>query len=169
LDVYDDMKLQLLAPTMGLGLGLTALWTLATQTGRQWLHKVAIRLGLQRKRPGFTAVNAFALDWRRNAQHQDLVTFFMKPLFQDPRTGEVTQLVRYPAGQMNPAHTHPFGHGMYVLQGTLVTHRGSFGRDTFVWFPPNELMRHGAGPDEDLVVLFTTTENQRIDYAPHAR
>ena len=29
------------------------------------------------------------------------------------------RLVRYPAGAINPSHTHPCAHGMYVLEGTL--------------------------------------------------
>ena len=92
----------------------------------------------------------------------------MKPLHQDPQTGHVVLLVRYPAGSVNPGHRHPVGHGMYVLQGRLVTHRGVFERDAFVWFPPNETMMHGAGPDEDLTVLFMTDESFATRYVPFA-
>jgi quercetin dioxygenase-like cupin family protein len=109
-------------------------------------------------------VNVYELDWARNQQHQDAVTYFMKPLFENPHNGDRVLLVRYAAGQMNPTHTHPVGHGMYVLQGTLVTHRGSFGPDTFVWFPPHEPMSHGAGPNGELVALFTTSRNFRTHY-----
>ena len=68
-------------------------------------------------------------------------------LFSDPETGMMVRLVRYPAGVINPNHTHPCGHGMFVLEGNLVTHRGSFGPGSFVWFPEGEAMEHGASAD----------------------
>ena len=40
------------------------------------------------------------------------------------------RLVRYPAGAINPMHTHPYAHGMYVLEGTLVTQDGQYGQGT---------------------------------------
>jgi len=74
------------------------------------------------------------------------------------------RLVRYPAGFLNPRHTHPCGHGMFVLEGTLATHRGTFGAGSFVWFPEGEPMEHGATADRDVVVLFITNKAFRIDY-----
>src|SRR5947208_11685541 len=68
----------------------------------------------------------------------------------------LVRLVRYPAGVINPEHTHPCGHGMYVLEGTLVTHNGAFGPGCFVWFPEGEVMEHGASADGDVVVVFVT-------------
>ena len=72
--------------------------------------------------------------------------------------------MRYPAGVINPRHTHPRGHGMYVLKGTLVTHKGRFPPGTFVWFPEGEVMEHGASAGEDVVVVFVTNKGFRIDY-----
>ena len=74
-------------------------------------------------------------------------------------TGMEIRLVRYPAGVINPPHTHPCGHGMYVLEGTLVTHRGSFGPGSFVWFPEGEVMEHGASADGDVTVVFITNKH----------
>jgi quercetin dioxygenase-like cupin family protein len=159
------MKFLVIAPvTVGFGVGLAVLWAMTTDAGRRWRNKVRDRVASITARPGFRAIKSSDMDWTRNQQHRDLVTYFMKPLFQNTRTGDSIMLVRYPAGEMNPSHTHPVGHGMYVLQGTLVTHRGTFGRDTFVWFPANEVMFHGAGPDEDLIVVFTTNVDSRIEY-----
>src|SRR5207253_747089 len=149
---------------MGLGLGVAAVWTMRNAIvhgGLGWLRETWARLTA---RDVFHARSAYELDWAPNQAHRGAVTYFMKPLHRNARTGDSVMLVRYPAGEMNPMHRHPVGHGIYVLQGTLVTHRGSFGRDTFVWFPPNEPMAHGAGPDEDLVGLFTTSRNFRTDY-----
>lgn len=153
------MKLRSIAVALiGFVLGLAAMWYVSTQT--HWLRFL-------QKRTGFRAVNPSDLTWKLNS-HQDLVTYFMKPLSHDDHTGEVTMLVRYPAGQINPAHMHPVGHGMYVLQGTLVTNRGTFGPGTYEWFPPDEVVSHGAGPDEDLVVLFMTHDGMTINYAQPA-
>ena len=74
------------------------------------------------------------------------------------------RLVRYPAGLVNPAHTHPCGHGLYVLEGDLVTHKGTFGPGSFVWFPEGEVMEHGASPAADVTVIFITNKSFRIDY-----
>lgn len=139
-------------------LGLAAMWYVSTQT--HWLRFV-------QKGSEFHAINSADLTWHPNS-HQDLVTYFMKPLSSDDHTREISMLVRYPAGQINPPHTHPVGHGMYVLQGKLVTNRGTFGPGTYLWFPPDQVFSHGAGPDEDVVVLFLTHEGMTIHYVQPA-
>jgi quercetin dioxygenase-like cupin family protein len=53
---------------------------------------------------------------------------------------------------------------MYVLEGRLVTHKGTFGPGTFVWFPEGEVMEHGASADGDTTVVFVTNKRFRIDY-----
>ena len=68
------------------------------------------------------------------------------------------------AGVINPQHTHPCGHGMYVLEGQLVTHRGTYGPGSFVWFPEGEVMEHGASAAADCVVVFIPNKAFRIDY-----
>jgi quercetin dioxygenase-like cupin family protein len=89
---------------------------------------------------------------------------FRKNLYTDPDTGMEVRLVKYPAGTMNPTHTHPCAHGMYILEGTLVTNAGSFGPGAFVWFPEGETMAHGATAETDVVVVFITNKPFRIDY-----
>jgi quercetin dioxygenase-like cupin family protein len=91
-------------------------------------------------------------------------TLLRKELFTDPETGVLIRLVRYPLGVINPQHTDPCGHGMYVLEGNLVIHQGTFGPGTFVWFLEGELMEHGASADGDVTVLFVTNKAFRIDY-----
>lgn len=90
---------------------------------------------------------------------------FRKLLLQDPDTGMEIRLLRYPAGFTTPWHTHPCAHGMYVLEGTLVTHKGSFGPGAFVWFPEGTLMEHGSAADTDAVVLFITNKKFEIHFA----
>jgi len=149
---------------VGMGVGLAAVWAMRHAIVHGGLRRLREAWWRLAARDTFSATSTYQLDWTRNAGHQDRVTYFMKPLHCNPRTGDSVLLVRYPAGEMNPQHCHPVGHGMYVLQGTLVTHRGSFGPHTFVWFPPNEPMSHGAGPDQDMVALFTTSRQFRTDY-----
>ena len=146
----------------GVGLAISRALTAAARNlsfgnTLQWLRQL-------RQRMPFTAVTASSVDWARNQRDQDAVTYFMKPLFRDPRSGQTVMLVRYPPGQINPAHSHPVGHGMYVLQGSLVTHRGTFGPNTLVWFPPGEVMWHGAGPDDELIALFMVGRNFSTRY-----
>ena len=110
------------------------------------------------------AVDANAVSWRENLIEHIGRSFQIKRLFNDPDTGMGVVLLRYPAGLINPLHSHPCGHGMYVLEGTLVTHRGAFGPGNFVWFPEGEQMEHGATAEEDVVALFIYNKPFRIDY-----
>ncbi len=114
----------------------------------------------------FFAIDARQLPWDERHSREIGAAILRKELFTDPDTGMLVRLVRYPAGVVNPAHTHPCGHGMYVLEGTLVTHQGSFGPGNFVWFPEGEVMEHGASADGDVTVLFITNKPFRIDYIP---
>jgi quercetin dioxygenase-like cupin family protein len=112
----------------------------------------------------YFAINTHEQPWEDRYNEKLGRTLYRKMLYTDPETGAEIRLVRYPAGVINPAHTHPCGHGMYVLEGTLVTHRGSYGPGTFVWFPEGEVMEHGASTDADVVVVFITNKGFRIDY-----
>jgi len=113
----------------------------------------------------FIAIDTTKLAWEERFNDKIGRALFRKELFSDPETGMMVRLVRYPAGVINPRHTHPCGHGMYVLEGRLVTHRGTYGPGSFVWFPEGEVMEHGAGADGDCTVVFITNKLIRIDYA----
>jgi len=72
----------------------------------------------------FFAVDASAMPWEEVFRENVGRPFHKKDLFTDAETEVEVALVRYPAGLINPNHTHPCGHGMYVLEGRLVTHKG---------------------------------------------
>jgi quercetin dioxygenase-like cupin family protein len=110
------------------------------------------------------AIDAGALPWEERFNQQVGRSLFRKNLITDPETGMEVRLVRYPAGFVNPRHTHPCAHGMYVLEGTLVTHAGSYGPGTFVWFPEGMAMEHGATDGADVTVLFITNKPFEIHY-----
>ena len=110
------------------------------------------------------AIDTHAMPWEERFNERIGRALYRKELYTDPETGVLIRLVRYPAGVINPSHTHPCGHGMYVLEGNLVTHNGTFGPGTFVWFPEGEAMEHGASAQGDVTVLFVTNKTFRIDY-----
>jgi quercetin dioxygenase-like cupin family protein len=112
----------------------------------------------------FFSIDTKTMPWEERPNEKIGRSLFRKELFNDPDTGMVVRLVRYPAGIINPSHTHPCGHGMYVLEGTLVTHKGTFGPGSFVWFPEGEVMEHGASAAGDVTVVFVTNKSFRIDY-----
>ncbi len=110
------------------------------------------------------AIDTRNMPWEERFNERIGRALFRKELYTDQETGALVRLVRYPAGVINPKHTHPCGHGMYVLEGKLVTHVGTFGPGTFVWFPEGEVMEHGASSEGDVTVLFVTNKAFRIDY-----
>jgi quercetin dioxygenase-like cupin family protein len=110
------------------------------------------------------AIDTRSMPWEQRFNERIGHPLFRKELYTDPETSVLIRLVRYPAGVINPSHTHPCGHGMYVLEGTLVTHAGTFGPGMFVWFPEGEVMEHGASTEGDVTVLFVTNKAFQIDY-----
>jgi quercetin dioxygenase-like cupin family protein len=115
--------------------------------------------------PMMTSIQASLLPWEERFNEKIGASLYRKNLFTDPETGMEVRLVRYPAGVVNPCHTHPCGHGMYVLEGTLLTHAGTFEPGSFVWFPEGDSMEHGATPEQDVVVLFITNKPFEIHYS----
>ena len=111
------------------------------------------------------AVDANTLPWEERVIGKSGQPVYRKTLLEDPDTGMEIRLVRYPAGVLNPRHTHPCAHGMYVLEGTLVTHEGTYGPGSFVWFPEGVVMEHGATAEQDVTVVFITNKRFAIDYA----
>ena len=114
--------------------------------------------------PAYFALDSNALAWEPRTNPHLPATIFRKVLHTDTETGVFFQLVRYPRGVVNPSHTHPCAHAIYVLEGTLITHKGSYGPGTFVWFPEGEVMEHGAGGDGDVTVLLVSNKPFAIHY-----
>lgn len=114
--------------------------------------------------PTLFAVDTRTLPWEARFNEHLGKTLYRKNLLTDPDTGMEVRLVKYPAGVINSLHTHPCAHGMYVLEGRLVTHAGEFGPGSFVWFPEGQRMEHGATASEDVVVLFITNKPFEIHY-----
>ena len=111
-----------------------------------------------------TALDTNALPREERPNEKIGRSLFRKNLIEDPDTGMEVRIVRYPAGIINPLHKHPCAHGMYVLEGTLVTHEGRYGPGHFVWFPEGSLVEHGASAEQDVTVLFITNKRFEIHY-----
>ena len=112
------------------------------------------------------SVDANRKEWEERFNEQTGKNLYRKNLYADPDTGMEVRMVRYPAGFVNPLHTHHCAHGMYILEGTLVTQEGEFAPGSFVWFPEGNVMRHGATATEDVTVLFITNKPFDIHYVP---
>ena len=109
--------------------------------------------------------DANAMPWGELYIDQLKVGVPLKAFVSDPDTGMSVQMIRYAAGFTNPWHRHNCAHGIYVLEGTLKTHAGTFGSGSFVWFPEGMLMEHGATEDGDMTALFITNKPFDIRYA----
>jgi hypothetical protein len=57
----------------------------------------------------FFAIDATRLPWEERFSEAIGKAIYRKELFSDPDSGMLVRLVRYPAGVINPAHTHPCG------------------------------------------------------------
>jgi quercetin dioxygenase-like cupin family protein len=115
-----------------------------------------------------TVVDTLSADWQDFPVPAINANLEHVPLLNDPETGVMAVKMVYRAGFMNTWHTHPCGHGMYVLEGTLNTHHGTFGPGNFVWFPEGGTMEHGATEDGDCTFLFITNKAFDIHHVPTA-
>lgn len=109
--------------------------------------------------------DANTMDWGELYVEQLKVGIPIKEFISDPDTGMSAQLIRYDAGFTNPLHRHNCAHGMWVVEGTLSTHEGTYGPGSFVWFPEGLWMEHGATADEPVTVLFITNKPFDIHYS----
>jgi len=110
------------------------------------------------------AIDTGEIPWEEGYNEKLGRMLYRKHLVSDPDTGMIVRLVRYPAGVINVRHTHPCAHGMYVLEGTLVTHAGQYGPGSFIWSPEGMVMEHGATAEQDVTVLFITNKPFEIHY-----
>ena len=106
-----------------------------------------------------------AMPWGELYVEQLKMGIPVKEFIADPDTGTTVLKIRYAAGFTNPRHRHNCSHGIYVLDGILNTHAGSFGPGSFVWFPEGMWMEHGATKDNDVICLFITNKTFDIHYA----
>ncbi len=78
------------------------------------------------------SVDTNTMPWGELYIEQLKVGIPVKELISDPDTGMSVLKITYKAGFTNVWHHHNCAHGMYVLDGILKTHAGSFGPGSFV-------------------------------------
>ncbi len=105
-----------------------------------------------------------SLPWQERPNPKIAMSSYMKLLHEDGDTGMSVRLNFYPKGYVTKWHTHPCGHGMYVLEGILKTHEGVYGPGSFVWFPEGIVAEHGATAETDVLTLFITNKRFDIQY-----
>jgi quercetin dioxygenase-like cupin family protein len=76
----------------------------------------------------------------------------VKILRREP-TGESTSLVRFEPGARFPAHNHPAGEEIFVLEGDFHVGRHRLTSGDYLYTPPNE--KHAASTDGGCLVLVT--------------
>ena len=81
------------------------------------------------------ALDSNSMPWGELYIDQLQVGIPVKAFVSDPDTGMSVQKIRYAAGFTNVWHRHNCAHGIYVLDGILKTHAGSYGPGSFLWFP----------------------------------
>jgi anti-sigma factor ChrR (cupin superfamily) len=111
-----------------------------------------------------TAIDTNTQEWIGFPIPQQGVELPAIPLVDDPDTGMQVLKIIYRAGWTNPWHSHSCAHGIYVLEGSLTTHQGTYGPGSFVWFPEGGIMEHGASADGDCTFLFITNKPFDIHY-----
>lgn len=102
-----------------------------------------------RQYPGTTrphvALDVDAMDWEPRA----IPGVSVKRLWAAPDTTEDVRLIRFAPGTKLPAHDHPAGEEVFVLEGTYEDADGSYGPGTWVRYPPGS--RHAPGSAEGCV------------------
>jgi quercetin dioxygenase-like cupin family protein len=77
----------------------------------------------------------------------------VKALRRDTATGASTSLVRFEPGTKFPAHNHPAGEEVFVVEGdfTIGPHRLTAG--DYLYTPPNE--KHAASTEHGCLIIVT--------------
>jgi quercetin dioxygenase-like cupin family protein len=112
----------------------------------------------------YTVIDTKAVEWDKSFNPTLGVDLGRLMLRKDPDNGAEIRMIRYPKGIVNPKHTHPCGHGIFVLEGKLRTRKGTYGPGTWVWFPEGETMEHGATDEADMTGIFITDRAFEIFY-----
>jgi quercetin dioxygenase-like cupin family protein len=77
----------------------------------------------------------------------------VRPLRRNAETGESTALVRFAAGARFPAHNHPAGEEVFVLEGDVLIGPDRLKAGDYLYTPPGG--KHAAASDGGCVFLVT--------------
>jgi quercetin dioxygenase-like cupin family protein len=98
---------------------------------------------------GVSVVQSSAAEWRPARVRGVSV----KILRADEATGESTTLIRFEPGTRFPAHDHPGGEEVFVVEGDLTIGPHHLKAGDYLYTPPNG--KHAAASDRGCVFLVT--------------
>lgn len=104
------------------------------------------------------------MDWSYRPTSTTGKLFGQKKLVEDSDMGMSIVMNRYPAGFTTITHTHPCGHGLYILEGQMKVNNEIYGKDTLIWFPEGCVAQHGASDYEDATALLISNKHFAIHY-----
>lgn len=104
------------------------------------------------------------MEWQEQWSTTNKTNILNKFLLDDEDTGMTVKQMIYPKGYWTAWHTHPCGHGIYVLRGILRTNEGEYGPGSFVWWPEGTRAEHGSTEEHEVEVLFITNKPFAIEY-----
>lgn len=81
---------------------------------------------------------------------------FMKLLNLSEKTGSLTALVKFPAGFVEPRHSHTFGHTVYVIENELGSGNSAYTEGTYWYAPANDV--HGPVEQRNDCIFLMTTD-----------
>jgi quercetin dioxygenase-like cupin family protein len=84
----------------------------------------------------------------------------VKVLRHDPDTGASTTLIRLEAGARVPAHDHPAGEELFVLEGDFRVGAERLGPGDYLYTPPD--VKHAASSESGCLVLVTLPKPIRV-------
>ncbi|MGI6500841.1 MAG: cupin domain-containing protein [Anaerostipes sp.] len=90
--------------------------------------------------------------------------FGKKQLLLDSETGMEINYMDYPAGFTTIKHRHSAGHGLFVLEGQLLTGGDLYGPGTLVWYPEGIEIDHGATKEHGVKCLLISNKTFSIEY-----
>ena len=104
------------------------------------------------------------IPWNYRPTSTDSKIFGQKRFFEDPDMHIECVMNHYPAGFTTYMHTHPCGHGLYILEGQMKVNTEYYGKDTLIWFPEGCVAEHGAAASEGAKVLLFSNKQFAIHY-----
>ncbi len=103
-----------------------------------------------------TKVNPDDIEWK---ELKPFTGIFSKKLYENEKTGQVFQLLRYKEGYVEPRHTHhKGGHAIYVIRGAIIDSRTNeiVVPEGHFWFAPKGDVHGPFKNPSGTLVLFIT-------------
>ena len=99
--------------------------------------------------PSESVVSSAAAEWRPTK----VPGVSVKVLRNDKETGESSALVQFAPGTRFPAHDHPGGEEVFVVEGTVQIGRHRLSAGDYLYTPPHG--KHAASSEDGCVFLVT--------------